>query len=180
MVGPEGKVLASESFACAGFTYSVDPSQRSVDTPIINSIDNPYMGKYTFQVRGGNKLYPFPQFMSDIYEFKLKLKFVSDNKPPILVTPPRDITVYPGRVQQRFIGKIFDPDGDSVFLERWKIQGDNAVEWVSFVNSTNIDRMYFDFAPPADMDMEDFNFQIELTLADTNMYAAETEASFNV
>ena len=40
--------------------------------------------------------------------------------------------------------------------------------------------MYFDFAPPADMETEDFNFQIELTLADTNRYAAETEASFNV
>ena len=69
MVGVKGEVLASNSIGCAGFLYSVDPGQRSVETPLINSLDNPYMGAYSFQVRGGNKHYPFPQSMSDVFEF---------------------------------------------------------------------------------------------------------------
>ena len=69
VVSTQGKVLASNSARCAGFLYNVDKSARYVETPLISTFDNPYMGTYSFQVRGGNSRFPFPQSMSDIYEF---------------------------------------------------------------------------------------------------------------
>ena len=81
-------------------------------------------------------------------------------------------------MQQSFLGQIFDPEGDRVFCASWRIEGGDEYSWITFKNSTNINRLYFEYAPPADM--EDFEFEIKLTLVDTNVYTARTEVRFSV
>ena len=65
-----------------------------------------------------------------------------------------------------------------MYCESWRIQGGDEYDWITFNNSTNINHLYFDYAPPKDI--EDMDIEIEVTLVDSSPYRAELLVEFTV
>ena len=68
-----------------------------------------------------------------------------------------------------YLGSVKDIEEDNVYMKEWDLGGE-AYEWVTFMNQTDPNQLYFEIKPPADQ--AEIDFGITFSLVDTNTYSS--------
>ena len=106
------------------------------------------------------------------------LAFDTSNQGPYLARERSRIIAPKGVVTTYSLGQILDDENDGVYMQGWSTSHEEELSWVLFNNSTDFNSLSFTMSPPDDID--NFSFDVNMVLADDNLYQQFTELKFEV
>ena len=113
----DGKILVSRSKLCAEFEY--EQESRTVYVPYITTFGSPYIGQYTFMIRGANS--EDTTIQSEALILIVYIGYDTSNQGPKLVEEPKTLIAKKNERTVFKVGQIIDEEDDGYFLQEWSL-----------------------------------------------------------